>query len=342
VWNESYLKQQICVCLFVLLSFISVSADCSELIGILPVSNQRTETKFDWLEYYIQARIELNLRNNSNWLFHSNDVLHLWQNRSEATQPISAKNTIVVDGEFQLVLRFGYLRLRATRFHQSSKEVKNFEVTFSEDNLDDVLDNLSLLVGKWINPVFKLSQRIADQNYNTKGIKEIFGYRAQLYKSNALPDIKQILIVRDLIGKDSPAGWIGDLAQGMIILSQFFEGKDKTYLLDQSEMLLRNAIKSKNIHARLYALLAETYYFKDALPSWIDKTAKESVKLDPQNDLAYLLIALVHKPESQLEYNPIEQLNMVNPWLRKDLNKEEAQYQKGIFTEDLKKILYEH
>ena len=109
-------------------------------------------------------------------------------------------------------------------------------------------------------------------------------------------------------------------------------------MLDHSDIILRNAIKTNNVHARLYSLLAETYYLKNELPTWIEKAAFKAIELDPQDDLAYLLIYLVKKPNSKLPFNPITRLRSTNPWLWEVIKQDSYRFQKGILKDELKKL----
>ena len=339
MWSDRNLKQQFCVCLVFLFSLFSVTADSSELVGVLPISNQRAHKQINWLGYYIQARILSNLRSNSKWRFHSNDAVHLWKHRSNAILPISSGTTIVIEGNYQIVLRFGHLNLRVKRYQKSLvTQMETFESTFSEEELDIAIDDLSLIVGKWIEPEFHLSKKRTDHGILTIGLKEVYAYRAMLFDSLEQPNIQQTLNLKEMLTNDSPADWICDLAQGMIILSQYLDKNEKIYLLNQSERLLRNAIKGKKPYARLYALLAETYYFNNELSSWVAKTAQEAIILDPQNDLGYLLISLVELTKPQAERKSLSRLRSINPWLWGDKTGSEIKYQKGIFDKELRQL----
>jgi hypothetical protein len=338
VWNANSLKQQFYILFIVLLALSPVTANCRELVGVLPISNQRAQKQFEWLEYYIQARIESNLRNNSNWQFHGNEVLHLWKSRSEPTKLVSVNSTVLIQGTFQLVLNFGHFELQVNRFSQATSKEKKFERIFVKEEFDLALDALSEDIGKWISPNFKLLNKIADQSFQMKGLKVIYEYRAHLYDRAKSPGIQETLFLKESITSNSHPAWIADLAKGMIILSQFMAGKDKAFLLDHSDIILRNAIKTNNVNARLYSLLAETYYLKNQLPTWIEKTAYKAIELDPQNDLAYLLIYLVKKPNSKLPFDPISRLRSTNPWLWEDIKQDSHQFQKGILKDELNKL----
>ncbi len=325
--------------IFLCLLLVPLTAFCSEVVGILPFSNQRPNSDLDWLGFYMQARVEANLRDNSTWEFHPLSVLRLWNYKSKISQPVTSRNTILISGSFQQVLHFGYLRVRVRRIQRPDPVLKKFEIEYTDENLNEKLDSLSAEIGQWIRPEFKLLKTASFPAFNLAGIKELCQYRRLMFRPTERPEIRHTLHLQDLLSSRSPREMIADVAEGLIILSQGLKDREQKSLLDLIERLLRNATIRYMEDSRLYALLAETYYFKQMYAAWIEKTAKNALKFDPHNDLALILLIAVADFDSEQVTGYIDKLKEVNPWLWGSHGNKPILFQKGILESELRAVI---
>lgn len=308
----------------------------TELVGILPFTNQRAgNQKNDWLGFYIQARIEANLRQKASWQFHSLSVLRLWNSKSNSPDAVSSENSILISGSFQLVLQTGYINVQIARTNSSVHSQEILEGYFTQDKLDEKIDQLSQTLGKWIKPDFNIKKPIHFPQLNNGGIKDFFEYRRIMYEPVSLPEIRHTLQLLDLTESQNSCEMTIDTAEGMLILSQDFEGVEQTSLLNKVEGLLKRTIRICKKNARLISLLAETFYLKKEEISWIKKTALEAIRLNSQDDLGYVLIAIISEPGSTKGIKNLTALKKVNPWICQRNNGGYPQFQKGILRREL-------
>ena len=307
-----------------------------ELIGILPFSNQRIGQENDWLGFYIQARIETNLRGGSNWNFHNLSTLRLWKHKTNMSQPVSPHHSILIIGSFQQVMNLGYINVRVQRIQGlAASAEKAFEVYFTRDNLEEKLDILSTEIGQWIEPGFKLNEKKGFPSHKETGVREILEYRQLLFKPAVIPEISLTRQLRDIMSGDAPGEFIADLAEGLIIISLEIGGNEGNSILKESESLLRIATRTHIDCSRLFSLLAENYYFSKKPLSWVRKTAKQSIEFDSQNDLGYLLLALARDSSSDTPANTDNELDKVNPWIWPEKTTDAVQFQKGVMKMEL-------
>lgn len=312
---------------------------CTELVGVVPFSNQRSDKQADWIGFYFQARIEDLLRKNSNWQFHPLGVLRLWQYKSGLSKPISPDTTILIKGSFQKVLKFGYLYVQVEKNLLSTFKQKSFEITFDEESIEKRLDELAVAIGKWIQPDFKITHQSSFRKLKSAEIKKIFLHRQIMYLPGNIPEIKLSNYLFETISLDSSCSMIGDSAEGMIVLSQFVEKKRKESLLHKVELRLRKATIKQKKCAHLFALLAETFYLKEYPLSWVEKSAGDAVRLDPQDDLGYILLTLAQSIESPKRRESLLKLKAVNPWLWVDSPQTDIQFQKGILQNEIHQLI---
>lgn len=333
------LKKAVICCGILFFSFcISHSVSGTELVGVLPLSNQRYQKKNDWLGFYIQARIKTNLGINSDWQFHGQNVLGLWALRLDRSLPITPLTTILIDGSFQQVASLGHISVKLTRYNADEEVTVKFEQPFVGDRLDASIDDLSLKIGRWIQPGFNLVEKADFPHHEMPAKKELFSLRRSMYEAGKTPDVRTVLFLEDLVSVNSPYELICDLGEAMIVLSQLLEVQEQKRVLKKTEKLLRKAILKNKEHARLYALLAEVYYLSGSYASWIEKTADDAIELDPQSDLGYLLKTLVSESETDVRSKDIEHLRQINPWLFSKTVDGSAYFQKGILREELSRL----
>lgn len=323
--------------LFVLLP--PQSALCAELVGVLPFSNQRYQKQDDWLGYYIQARIKTNLSINSDWKFHQPSVLRLWLRRVDRSLPVSPLNTILIQGTFQRVVDLGHISIRVQRNRPGKASAQNFEISFFTEKLDEQIDDLSKTVGLWIHPDFNLKSRADFPRMNLPGMKDILQLRQKMFEVGNPPDIQTILTLEKVVDDRSPHEMISDLAEAMLVLSRSLQEKEQKLLLTRTELFLRKAIMINRKQSRLYALLAETYFFNNGYASWVEKTAKDAVHFDSQDELGYILSVISNESDAEARKKDIEHIKQVNPWLFSKAINGSALFQNGILNEQLSKLV---
>ena len=315
---------------------LQVKSNGQELVGIFPFSNQRSNQSNDWLGYYIQAGLEVRLRDNSDWLFHNMSVLRLWQNKSKTSYPVSHQNSILITGSFQQVLRLGFIHARIKRISDNSSDIEmDFETSFTDNTLAEILDELSIEIGKWIHPGFKLENKSRLPAYRQAGVKEVLRFRQVLFEDGGIPEIRHVLELLEFKAEQWPDGFIGDLVEGMIILSRDLATNERNSVLNTVETVLRAATRKNRKSSRLYSLLAECYYLQGLAFSWVQAAANKSIKLDPQNDLGYVMLALASDSTSDVFSEALVGLNKVNPWIWPKEKAQSVQFQKGILRTEL-------
>ncbi len=332
-------KALICYGILLVIFHFSLSVSGSELVGIFPFSNQRYQKQNDWIGFYIQARIKANLCNNSDWQFHSQNVLNLWALRLDRSLPISPQTTILIEGSFQQVAELGYVSLRINRYNSEKGSAVNFEQTFSKTLLDTHIDELSLRIGRWIQSDFSLKQTATFPHQGMQAKKEVFSMRQKMFEPGKPPDVRMILYLEELVNTNSPFELICDLGESMMIMSQMLERREQKIVLGKIETLLRKAILKNRKRSRLYSLLAEVYYLNDNYASWIEKTADDAIRFDAQNDLGYILKLIINDSDADMRKKDMESLHQVNPWLFSESLDGGALYQKGILKEEISRII---
>lgn len=322
---------------FIFCFFHTVSG--AELVGIPPLSNQRYQNRDNWLGYYFQARIKANLDNNSDWRFHSQNALSLWTLRTDRSLTVSPQTTILIQGSFQQVAELGVISVTIERLRSGEPQKKRFEQLFSEKNLDTSIDELSVKLGRWISPGFRLANPVHFPKQDMEGRKAVFSLRRRIFEAGRLPEVRDILYLENIVDGNSPPVLVGDLAEAMIVMSQFLEEREQKLVFDRIEIRLRKALLKNKTQARLYALLAEVYYLNERYDSWIEKTADDAIGFDSQNDIAYLLKVIISSPDAADDRDEkIKQLRQVNPWLISGSVDSAGQFQKGVLRGEISSL----
>lgn len=292
-----------------------------------PLTNQRNHEGSTWLSYYIRARVEAGLHQQRDWNFHSRRAL-------KATSP---QLSILITGSFQKVLRYGRLNLYVRRTADSPLQEQEFSASFSEADLDLVIDRLTKKIGLWISPTFS-SPELSSIAYGNSWTEKAFRLRRQLLEGRELPDEVELLdLTLNYPELQQIPDHLSDLIEGILILSMNRSGRARLKLQKQAEELLRGAVREHPRHAGLRALLAELFYLKTKQLDWVEKTAEEAIALDAQNDLAYLLLALARGFSTGSGKEALLRLVAINPWLFSSSSLEAAaHYQGGILKNELK------
>lgn len=332
------LRQTFIFCLVLLLSLCSLATGVysKELVGILPFTNQRTNQEFDWFGFYLQAGIQSYLERGCNCDFNTLSTLRLWKFNAGPDKPVTSKNTHLIDGSYQQVLDYGYIEIRLIDYSQPEKG-RTLDFSFTDDSLESKLEERLLEIGQWISPAFTQDKEFEFPGYNEGHAKDLFRFRMELFDKSNQFEIKDLFRIQKLISATAHPEFISDFAEGALIISSDLPSSEKDLLLEEIETLLREAAMKHVNHSRIHALLAETFYLRKKFPSWIQATAEQAVKQNPQNDLAHLLLIMTSDASGDGIKDEIRQLDLVNPWIWPN-ETDAAQFQKGIFNLELSSI----
>ena len=307
----------------------------SELIGILPFENQRINKSDDWFGFYIQDRLVRSLKSEKTWRFHTLSTIKLW-GKSDGTYPfITKKGTVLISGSFQKVGKFMKLNAQIKRQNSTKNQIKKFVLSFRDTNREKTINHLAQSIGKWIDPVFTPQTASKTTTRNPEQLQSIYEYRKELYSSKSIPEIRRLVFLQDFITPDSLPAEIGDLVEGMLILSMGLQDQEKISLITKSRRLLKKSLINYPKNARLHALMAETFFLGHESLEWIEKTAKTATELDPQNDLAWLLLALARGIHSGSGKETLQKLALINPFIWSQKKSRGINFQKNILKKQI-------
>lgn len=327
------LKKSFFFILFPLLLFTNVYAASEDtLVGILPFTNQRAGGKSDWLGYFARARIEANLRRNSDWKFHNLRTLHFWKVFPDVSPPETDSNSIIIFGSFQQVIDIGVMVVTVRLPGDEREKQVRFQFTISE--LGEKLDSVSQSIGRWIDSEYKQDTRVTS-SASDEIYRDFYTLLSQTYEMDRFPETRLMIHLMEVIDEKSPVDMIAGLAETMLIFSERLNQKERETIYGRVESLLQKTIQIHRGHSDLYALLAETYYLKQSYTEWVDKTAKEALAIDDRNDLACILILLTSDLEERDIKRFADLLTDINPILWNSLTHRRDIYQKGLLGNDL-------
>ena len=330
-------KTQIAVCLLVFLVFLLPTVGLgSETVGVLSFVDKRPQQQASWLGFYIQARIVSLLRKNTNWNFHSDSTIRLWRLKSgSVTSKPNEDSTLLISGSAQQVVDYGSISVKAIRPGEKPLPLGESTLDFHMETLDRSIDSLAMRIGGWVSPGFSLVETDVSPSWGEAKTEQCFRLRQQLEDPQALPDTALVLDLLDTVSDATPTETVAVLAESMTILSQTMEGNDQRYLLRKSETMLRQSLLKHQESARLLALFAEVLYLAQEERSLVGKLASDALKIDPQSDLAALMLALSSGLDSQPGREAIARVRKINPWLWPESKNDPVRFQKGILTERL-------
>ncbi len=307
-----------------------------ELVGVVPLTNQRANQANDWMGFYIQSRLQAYLTETIKADFYPLETLRLWQYKSKSSIPVSKNNSVLITGTFQQVLQLGVVNIQVQRF-LPEKRRQLYSIQFSMDAFEGELDKLFGEISLWINPG---SKQLTGFDYPTPQsirTETIFKYRQLLYSPGIIPDTAITQRMKGLVKENSRAEFIADLAEGMVILAKNLLLEEQKALLGEVEQLLRSAAGKHIMSSRIRSLLAEIYYLNNKSSEWVTKTATEALNINPNNSLALLMQILASEiPDSDIK-TYVDKLYKINPWIwaGKNSKQEIVQFQNGIFRTEL-------
>jgi hypothetical protein len=310
-----------------------------ELIGVLPLTNQRLKADSDWIGFYIQARMEALLRRNSDWRFHTLRTLQSWQFGSDRSQPVTSHSTVLIAGSFQQVGDFAYIQLQAKRYRPQSGPGKTFEVTFALVKLDEVLTEMAHRVGNWIQSGFTVREGVDFPSFGDPEVETFFRMQHQLFQPGAFPETRLVLRLLDAFSSERPVAYSVGLAEGMLILSLRLTETERDDIIRKTETLLRQAIEKNRSDPFVLGLLAETFLIGGKPMAWVEKTAMEAVEQDRELALGHVLILLSADLDEPALADRLEQLNAANPWFWEVVQHERVSFQKNLLNEAFRAYL---
>ncbi len=311
-------------------------ASCSELVGIVPFTNQRDNPANDWLGFYIQARLQSYLAEGCDCSFLSLSIIRLWQHQANRTIPVTIENSVLIMGSYQQVLEQGILDISVKRFSPLNEQ-KEFKISFAKDELELDLDLAFKSIAEWIDPGFKQMKPFNYPRHEGSEVGKIFEFRKMLYAPKTIPELSSLQQLKTLVNSNSPQEYIADLAEGMIYIAHQLPTVEKQPLLNEAERILRSAAMQHIKNSRIHSLLAEVFFLTGKESSWVIKTAEQAINLDKNNSLALLLLILSETDDRIKTRESVNKLNDINPWIWPEQSEGEdfPQFQKGIFNTEL-------
>lgn len=322
--------------LFLASNILSPVVWASNLIGVLPFTNQRTETESEGLGFYIQAWLQEYLSQACICKFHTLNTLRLWQYSAKTLQPVPDQTDFLISGSYQMVLETGFLSIELTNFKSDQIE-KEFEATFEISELTSQLQQLAKDLAKEIDKNFKLPAENTLPSWKLQSTRDWFAFREKLYKPKVAPEVWEVLKLKEHIDRQKSPELLADFAEGMIVLSSQLMEKEKEELLAEIETLLRKGAIDYLKNSRIHALLAEVYYLRSKPDEWVIQTANQALRYSELNDLALVMLLLSQKEEDIEEVSLRERIDSVNPWIwpNPDPKNNPIEFQKGLFHTEL-------
>lgn len=319
-------------------SFISATPLISkELIGVMPLTNQRYHDRDSWLGYYIQARIKTGLSVHKTWTFHSRQIIQFWMTRSHTPSKISPETTFLITGSFQKVHKYGKFRLVVRNFKSTPTTERVFEKEFRNSTLDQVIDKATSEVGHWISKNFKGKKSNSKLGFESQITEDIYRLREELLDPSKKLSSRRINWLTQKPEIDGENAVFEDLVESLLIIARKVPGKKGKHLLNQvADILNKNLVKYRK-SARLRALRGEIYYFLKNFDA-LEKSADKAVQIDPRDELGLFMLALSKGLSTGEGKEVLAKLFSVNPWVFDSspagghLN-----YQKGILDSEFKK-----
>jgi hypothetical protein len=319
------------ICLFSPYSLLS-----KDLVAVLPFENQRPHQTDNWMGFYLQARMESYLQG-FNCGIQSSNTTRLWQFKSNGELPVSSQNTVLISGSYQIVLNYGIVEIRVQRVVPEGRQ-KVFYASFDIKELAHGLDTVYGSVAKWIDPLFQNREQFQYPEPDVEGIRQVFQFRQILYQPAVIPEIRVMLQLRDLVALKSVRAYMADLAEGMMIISKDLPKTEKKQLLAETEEILRTEASSERKNSRILSLLAEVFHLNARPASWVEKSAEEALKMDPENCLALLMLALSMEKDEEKTKAVLSRMHDANPWIWPGDTEGEIQFQKGLFQTELQAL----
>jgi hypothetical protein len=318
-----------------------VSLSCSttlvanELIGVLPLTNQRYHNRDDWLGYYIQSRIRMRLSGQQGWLFHSRQVVQFWIMQPQKAVLISPDTTIQLTGSFQRVYKLGRFNLRVRNFKNTPYTEREFTTDFKEKTLDVVIDGMADQVGAWISKDYQNTQPDSPITFDSKLTADIFRLREELLNPAKQINFRGVNWLSQQPGIDNEVSVVEDLVESLLILSRkSVPIKSKTQRLKIAELLKKNFPRYPN-SARLKALQAEFFYFSKNFDA-LERTATQAIQINAQEELGLFMLALGKGLSTGRGKELLLRLSQVNPWMfDQNVSDRSKIYQKGILQREL-------
>ncbi|MGK0288877.1 MAG: tetratricopeptide (TPR) repeat protein [bacterium] len=271
-------------------------------------------------------------QNSKGWKFHTSRTIALWKQKAKQSNlPVTEKTTVHISGHFAKILDDGFILVKVQK---EDKKVQKFEIEFTKENLLAKIDLLSLKVGRFIHSGFVFRSASPFPILN-KISQHLYQFRAQSRDYTKPLDISLVLKLQDQIHKDSPALAVSTLVESMLMTSAKLKGKEKETWLRKVEQLLRNTIANHSKSSELYALLAETIYLQNGDKKQVETFAREALKYDDYNDLAFLILTLQKGLNTNTGRTFYKQLEKVNPWSLPKSKNDQVMFQRGLFTKAL-------
>ena len=334
-------KAAIVCFVFLLGCFVSFTQPlANQLIGVLPLTNQREIPQDDWVGFYIQSRLQSYLTESLSAEFYPPETLRLWYHRSKNRGSVSKKNTVILTGSFQKVLQIGIIDIEVKRI-LPEKTSRRFKTQIDWSNVTKELDTLFHQISVWIDPKAKAVQNLKHPQFDSEPFKVSMEFRKELFFSGKTPEVQAVARMKTMVNHNSHPETVGDFAAAMIMLTENLLLNEKKSFLTSLEQLLRSTAMNHPKNARIHALLAAVFYLNHQEPGWVLATSSKALEVNPHNSLALLMqIVTSESPDSDIKAD-VDKLYEINPWIwpRSGMTEMDVRFFNGVFDNDLQKII---
>ncbi|MDX2471822.1 MAG: hypothetical protein QNL04_14730 [SAR324 cluster bacterium] len=290
----------ICVSIFLTQSLSALT------IGITPLENQRLTKQNDWFGFYVSERIRANLAGQKKVQLLSRDALFYWSRNGKPPVP---KAKILITGEFQLVFNQAFisLQIRTEGNNKLGREEINVPLDQFEAKLDDLIQNILLEQDDLFTPS-KINFPMLAKPLHKKVI-EIF---SNSYLASNDPQTLLKLLPEVQKAKDVKLSEI--FTQAMLVASSDLKGNNNKYF-QKLEAFVQKSLRADPKNGRLLALLAEIFASSGSYPSWIEETAFKGIKANPQDELAWLMLAFGKGLQTGGAREALLKVDKLNPYI---------------------------
>lgn len=296
-------------------------------VGVVPLENQRLTKQNDWFGFYVSERIKAGLSGQKRIKLLSNDQLFFWSRNGKTPTP---KAKILIVGEFQLVFNQAYISLQIRTLGNSKLQTE--EISVSVDEVEAKIDELTTKILSHELEDFSLS-KIAFPNMSAPLHKKVIESLAKSYLSSN--DGQELLKLLPKVKKLAIPKMTELLAQAMLVASSDLKGNNSKYF-QKLEAFLQKALQTNPKDGRLLALLAEVFASSGSYPSWIEETAYKAVKVNPEDEHAWLMLAFGKGLQTGGGREALLKVDRLNPYLWPEVG-DTYFFRKGEMGEKIKR-----
>ncbi|MDT8446269.1 MAG: hypothetical protein RRB13_05170 [bacterium] len=278
------------------------------LVTLLVPKNQRISDDSNWYGAFLELTLRANFERAG---------LRLSSFEVSALAPSGKEpGDFLLDGAFQQVGRLTYVKLRLLR---AGVERLVLEETFTKSKTADTVTQMAAKLlaaidaqAKWPEPEFYLAPEVGEAFYRARRLR---------YERSTPPSVAEAQALDRAFGASKADEVVVAEVATHLLLAAHGDPTKGGSLLKRADRLLRRALQEHPQSASLLSLLALDYQLSQSYPSFVEKTAQGALKLNPEDDLAALLLAHGAGLSSGLGKESISRFKQLNPWAFKQQGK---------------------